>query len=151
MITVKYVNRYKRYYISQKYGIKEKKYLALIRQPVTRNIILILCLKDIFSQKQIIDFLKDVSHLYKHPTTVAFHLEKLEKMGLIESFDFGNEKKYMLNDRGIFIDFFIMHEKSFFDHKLIKKYLFWMDDLPRDYLDKLIEEVYRILPHPYYA
>jgi len=151
LITVRYMNRYKRYYISQKYGAKEKDYLALIRQPVTRNIILILCLKDVFSQKQIVDFLKGGSNVYKHPTTVAFHLDKLEKIGLIESFSLGNEKKYILNDRGIFIDLFIIHEKSFLDYKLIKKYFYWMNNIPIDYVDKLIDEVYRIFPHPYYA
>lgn len=153
LIDIKYENKYKRHYISQNYGSKDKKYLGMLRNPITKDIILFLCFYDTLSQRRIVEYLKNYSHLDRHRTTVSFHLNKLEKIGIIESFSYGNEMIYMLNlyEWAIFIDLFIIHEKSFFDYKKVSNVLIGANDFPKDYFDRFIEKLWEIFPHPYHA
>ena len=146
-------DRYKRFYVADKFGVMEKKYLGLLQHPINGKILLFLCLFDVRSQKQIFKFIKEGCKFDKYQTTIAFHLNNLEKKGILHRFTHGNETKYMINpkERGQLIDLIIVNKNSFFDKRLVKKILFYMDEIPKDYIDKLVRICYDIFPHPYHV
>jgi len=123
LLKAKSDERYTRYYVTGKVGSKDKNLLNVMRHTVPRNIILLFFLYPLrnFSQIEIVRFAKKWKthwtkigyHLNKHPTTIAYHLEKLLKMNIIESYTTGNETRYKLKDIDIIYNFLITYEKSF--------------------------------------
>ena len=79
LVTTKSEGGYKRYFVVNKLGQREKDLLNLLRQEVPRNIILYLILHIICSQIEL------SKALGKHPSTIGFHLKKLRDLGIIQS------------------------------------------------------------------
>ena len=77
LITIKKERRYKRYYVANKLGIKEKEILNLLRQEVPRNILFYLTFYVVCSEIEL------SKALDKHPATIDFHLKKLKKLGIV--------------------------------------------------------------------
>ena len=78
LITTKSEKRYKRYYIINKLGTKEKEILNLLRQKVTRDILLYLMFYIVSSEIELSKVLE------KHPATIDFHLKKIKNLGIIK-------------------------------------------------------------------
>ena len=93
LVSAKFENRYKRYCITNKLGIKDKEILNLLRQEVTRKIILYFMFYLICSQKEL------SKALGKHPSTIDFHLRKLMEKGLIKPAS-ANKGEIMLPKKG---------------------------------------------------
>jgi DNA-binding transcriptional ArsR family regulator len=70
-------NRYKRYYVLDENGQKEKEILGLLRQEVPRHILIYLLFCGWASKMEL------SKELEKYPSTIEFHLKKLKKVGLI--------------------------------------------------------------------
>jgi len=97
VITGKSNGRYVRFYISSKVGNGDKNILNILRQDIPFKIIAYLLLNPNSSQVEISKFLK------KHPTTIAFHLDKLLNVDVVEVKPNGKEINYKIkNEEGIF-------------------------------------------------
>jgi DNA-binding transcriptional ArsR family regulator len=77
LIITNFENRYKRHYILDENGQKEKEILSLFRQEVPRNILVYLLFCTWGSKIELSRALE------KYPSTIEFHLKKLKKAGII--------------------------------------------------------------------
>ena len=86
-----------RFYIASKVENEDKSIINMLRQEIPFKIIAYLLLNPNSSQVEICKFLK------KHPTTIAFHLEKLLNIDVVEEKLSGDEVNYKVkNEEGIF-------------------------------------------------
>jgi len=90
-------------------------------------------------------------YLNKNPATISFHLDKLIDFGLIEPMLIGKEIKYIVNTEKDFYDFFITYHDTMLDDLLPFSLEWWDYNIGINRVDKIIDLVYKILPHPYYA
>ena len=95
---------YKRYYIKGQIGIKDKKYLFILRQKTVLEIILYLLKNDVSLHKVILENVK-VS-----PSTLSYHLNKLIKNDIIELNRYGENKGYRLKNRAEIVSILIQYK-----------------------------------------
>ena len=95
---------YKRYYIKGQIGIKDKKYLFILRQKTVLEIILYLLKNDVSLHKVILENVK-VS-----PSTLSYHLNKLIKNDIIELNRYGENKGYRLKNRDEIVSILIQYK-----------------------------------------
>jgi DNA-binding Lrp family transcriptional regulator len=75
-----------RYYVSNKYGAKEKQILNILREDVPRKILLLILLyPQYFSQKRLSEYLK------VHPPAISYHINKFIELGVIDRFQMPNK------------------------------------------------------------
>jgi len=151
---------YERFYVSKKFNKKDKELINVIREKVPQNLILYFCLFPVSNQREIIKFakrwenhwVKVPSNLKKHPTTLAFHLNKLVELNIINRKDVGNEVIYTLNDLEDIIDLLIVYDKRLFG-KDVKRILYWMENQKNvdNVTDKIINKIFDYFPHPYHV
>jgi predicted transcriptional regulator len=84
---------YKRYYIKGKIGVKDKKYLFILRQKTVLKIILFLLKNDVSPHKIILENV-DVS-----ASTLSYHLNKLLKKDIVELNRYGKNKGYIIKNK----------------------------------------------------
>lgn len=146
LVLVKSADRFSRYYGVRKVGEKNKKIFVILRQEIPRKIMLYLILhKDFPSQVEI------SKHLRKHPTTISFHLDKLMDIGLVRPIPMGNEIRYRVNCEHEMYEFFIEYNKCLLDEIIPFAVNWWEFMIQSDRVDKIIELVYEVLPHPYHV
>ena len=179
LITSNVENRYKRYYVAKNIGKKDMEILNLLRQEVPLRIILNLLtpgpghiykdkktkekalnklssLGKTYSKKEIIElnkFWKDkYNHhsLKKHRTTIGFHLQKLQDVGLIEQVKIGREVKYRLKDPNEMLAILIKY-KDALSKKSINDRLAWGNNGLERGFDMILDLFYDIFPHPYHV
>jgi len=109
VIIAKSTNRYVRFYIVNKVGNGDKKIINIIRQDIPFKIIAYLLLNPNSSQIEISKFLK------KHPTTIAFHLEKLANIDVVTGKPRGNEINYKIKNEEEIFGLLDKYKDSFFD------------------------------------
>lgn len=147
IITSKTEVRFKRYYVTNKFGKKEKEILTLLRQEVPHNILLYMTFFIVCSEKEL------SKALDKNPATIDFHLKKLKDLGIIKK-GWGDKKKIFmktpivvkrkikLNEKIYYID---GEEYFYIILKLLNKY---KKSLPnQDFINeilKLTQEYYYI-------
>ena len=95
---------YKRYYIKGKIGVKDKKYLFILRQKTVLDIILFLLKKDVSPHKIILENV-DVS-----ASTLSYHLNKLLKKDIVELSRYGENKGYSIKNKEELISILIQYE-----------------------------------------
>jgi len=144
LITPKLEDKYKRYYVKDKLGQREKELLNLLRQEVPRNIILYLIFHIVCSQIEL------SKALGKHPSTISFHLKKLRDLEIIQT-AFIEERNiiidepvviernkksseiiYIFSDEEFFYiiyNLLIVSKKSLPDKDMIEDLLLFIDDL----------------------
>jgi DNA-binding transcriptional ArsR family regulator len=164
LIEAKNENGYCRYYTIKKGGTKERIFFNIFRQIVPRNIILFLFVNQdmLFSPKEMKkrphtwndkNHDKIVPYLQKHTTTLIYHLEKLEKLDIVERMPVGKEIKYRLKKPEEIVDFLIEYQHSLFDDTV--PYLMNLLSTPSEkrnaFLDKVFDGVYDVFPHPYHV
>jgi predicted transcriptional regulator len=150
MVSEKKDNGYKRYFISKTKGTADKKLFSLLREPIPRNIILLLVLYPPISKKEIINLLKEYLKINKHPTTIDFHIKKLVKMNIVNCVIINNEKKYEISNKEDYYEFLLANEKFFNKKTNISFFIFHINDMPRYIFDNIIKGTYEIFPHPYF-
>ena len=125
LVNAKEDGKYTRYFVSAKFGRKEKDIVNLLHKKVPRGIIFYLLPMVVSSRHEF------STSFGKHPTTVEFHLKKMQKMGVIKQvkpefgvikFDYkpyelefiqeGNEILYALTDPYMVFDLLIVHKKN---------------------------------------
>ncbi|UCH71932.1 MAG: winged helix-turn-helix transcriptional regulator [Thermoplasmatales archaeon] len=166
---------YLRYYVAKKLGKKHKEILNALRKEVPRKIILFILYSICASQAELS---KD---LEKYPSTIAFHLKKLQDMNIIEPaitgdgviyrrhnpveierFPISNEKIYTLKNPKIVYDLVIMNKDSFYDDVSISAIVYWMMQYkrkkmpkrigtPAAVVDSVYETLFDVFPHPYHV
>ncbi|KYK32942.1 MAG: hypothetical protein AYK22_06770 [Thermoplasmatales archaeon SG8-52-3] len=95
---------YKRYYVKGKIGIKERKHLFILRQKTVLEIILFLLKNEVSPHKIILENVK-VS-----PSTLSYHLKKLEKKEIIELNRYGENKGYKIKNKDEIISILITYK-----------------------------------------
>ena len=161
-LEIKSENGCARYYAAKKVGEKDKKILNLFRQDVPRTIILLLVLQPELSQIQMIKIAKQWKnhpskigiYLNKHQTTVSYYFNKLVAMDVIEAIPDGNKTRYRITDIDRICDLIITYEKSLTNDVTgrIIKYLFNPDTKAINaVIDKAMDVIFEILPHPYHV
>lgn len=163
---------YTRFYVSNKIGRKYKEIINFLRKDTPRNIILLLSAYVGCSQTEISE------NLEKHPTTIAFHLKKLENMNIIErvSIDDGkinkdsiplvierakvtNEAIYMLKNPELVYDLLITYKETLLDDATVGIILDYMNDFflegipkkilsPKSAADAVGRAIFEIFPIP---
>ena len=150
---------YDRFFISENFNKKNKDIIAVIREKVPLNLILYFCIIPSSNQKDIVAFaekwekhhVKIPRTLKKHPTTLAFHLNKLIELGLIDRIQYKNEVIYTLKDHELIFDLLITYKNKLFG-KDVKKVLYYMQD-PQNLskiVDRISNQIFDVFPHPYY-
>lgn len=170
--------KYTRYYVKHTVGKNDKKILNLLRQETTLKIIIMLLLpgdyriyngEEIFQKSlskfetfenpysinDLINLTKnwknsDNFYLRKHRTTVEFHLKKLLEADLVEKIKEGKEIKYKLKDEDMTWRILIKYKDALSKESIDEMFKWKEDDQPR-LTDKIINVVWEIFPHPYYA
>ena len=160
IITVDKKSGYERFYISRKFNQKDKELINVIREKVPQNLILYFCLFPVSNQREIVKFanrfenhwVKMPRNLKKHPTTLAFHLNKLVERGIIDRFDKGNEVVCSLHDMEDILDLLVVYEKRLFG-KDVERILYWMQNqnLVNTATDNIINKIFDYFPHPYHV
>jgi predicted transcriptional regulator len=95
---------YKRYYIKGQIGIKDKKYLFVLRQKTVLQIILFM-LKNEFSPHKLI-----LENIKVSPSTLSYHLNKLIKKDIIELNRYGENKGYRIKNRAEIVSILIQYK-----------------------------------------
>lgn len=188
LVSVKLEDGYKRYFVTNKLGKKEKEILNLLRQEVPRNIIIYHMFFIISSQAELSKALE------KHPSTIGFHLKKLKDLGILKSGwshnskiilkkniiitrnKVGSEIIYYLSENELFYmiyNLFIIYKDSLPNQDFMNEILNFVNDLvyldksekkimirewlpnkkinnPNIIVNKTIEMLYDIFPHPYH-
>jgi len=175
LVKAKEDGNYTRYYVSFKFGRKEKEVVDLLRKKTTRSIIFYFLSFIVCSQIEI------SKSLEKHPTTIEFHLRKLEKMGIIKpvkseygviKLDFipyeveripdGSEKIYSLVDPYFIYDLLVIHKDSILEGEEFKGIFEYIDYYvqegipekmisPRDAIDVLANIFWNMFPPSFKA
>lgn len=108
--------------------------------------------KDIvnFAKKRINHETKIGLYLNKNPTTISYHLDKLIKCDIVESYNIGKEKIYRLKKSEEIYDLYIIYGKKLF--KDTKERVF--RHLQKDFyiiVDNATNYFFDIFPHPYHV
>ncbi len=116
--------RYTRYYIAGNVGVREGKVISVLRQNVTRKIIMFLLLNQRSSHR-------DVSnHIDLARSTTSFHLNKLIDLEIINYVQIGREKKYSVNEPDHISDLLISYKKTFLDKSVDRFIKTWFEINP---------------------
>lgn len=172
-------HKFNRYYIKRTVGMRDKELINLLRQEVPLRIILMLLtpgpghiykdketkkkallkpstFEKTYSKKEIIELTKfwedkhDNHSLNKHRSTIAFHIQKLLDMDLIEQKKIGREVKYKLKDANEMLVILIKY-KDALSKKSINDRLTWGNKGVERGFDIILDIIYEILPHPYHV
>ena len=85
---------YKRYYVtSSEVGAREKKIVALLRQENILRIVLLLLKKPNVQHKQLAELLAIT------PSTLSYHMNRLELYNIVEVTTYGREKGYRIHNK----------------------------------------------------
>ena len=99
--------RYVHYYITNNIGEEDKKIIGLLRQEMPYKIILYLFSNPESCQRKI------SRHLNRHPTTIAFHLEKLDNLETLDKHPIGNKIQYKLRDSNYLTKLLMKYNSNF--------------------------------------
>ena len=97
------------YYIVGRVGTVEKKLLSILRQKMSRRIIIFLILNNFSNNKDI------CNHLGLASNTESFHLNKLVKLDFIDRSKMGREMIYSIKNPEYISDLLVVYQKSFLD------------------------------------
>jgi len=164
LILTKEEKGYKRYFISKKVGNGDKEIFKIIRD---KNLIKILIVFLSCAGKEIF-FKKDLRNLpdphgkygwydpwnfiiFKHRTTIAYYLEKLVEVEILEKVKIRKKTGYKITDSEKIIDFLIRYNKEI-DDEFITQLINWSNDyhIPST-IDDIIDNIYDIFPNPYHV
>ena len=109
LVTAKSDNRYTRYYVTEQLTMKDAQVFPMLRNAVTRKIILFLLLHP-FSPHRIL-----CNHIGLAPSTTSFHLKKLLHIGMIENTSIGRETMYSVKEPEHTIDLLVVYHTTFLD------------------------------------
>ena len=170
LVKAKDDGKYIRYYTYSKFGRKEKDVVDLIRNKTTRSMIFYFLTFIVCSQAEM------SKSIEKHPTTIEFHLKKMEKMGIIKQvkseygvvkLDFkpyevehiqeGNEIIYCLVDPYLIYDLLVIHKENVLDDEEFRQMFEYIEfgvetgipdkiSSPRDAVDTLIKLFWDMFP-----
>lgn len=121
--------RYTRYYVAGDVGSKDKKLIAVLRQPSVRKIILFLLLHPHSSHKAVC---KDLG---LSPSTTSFHLNKLVDLEIASRLKIGKETSYNMKEPEYVSDLLITYKKSFLD-KAVDQFVDTWFELHPKYIKK---------------
>ena len=165
--------RYLRYYVSNKVGIDNKTVLNFLRYETTRNMIILFLHNIVASRSEL------SNSLNKHPTTIAFHLKRLQDEDIIELAPMGKgfvyrkgetriiertitgrEILFRLKNPKIVYDTLIKHKQSLLDKNsklIIEECKKRVDEGIKSHyksmdtaIDELIDEFFDMFPNPYH-
>ncbi len=95
---------YKRYYLKGQIGVKDKRYLFILRQKTVLEIILFLLKNDVSLHKVILE------NVNVSPSTLSYHLNKLIKNDIIELNRYGENKGYRVKNRDEIVSILIQYK-----------------------------------------
>jgi len=106
--------RYTRYYIGEEgtVGTKDKDIMGILRQSVTRSIVMYLLLHPKATHHGIAE------HIQLAPSTTTFHLNKLIKLEILTREQTGRETRYVIKNAEHLSDLLIMYQKTFLDESV---------------------------------
>lgn len=109
IIVVKKEGRYSRYYPYEGMDVRDKPIMGLIQNPVLRGIIIHVLIHPGSTHKDILRA-QSIS-----PSTLSFHLSKLEKAGLIRKEKAGRKRRYYVIDEERIASLLITYRESLAD------------------------------------
>jgi predicted transcriptional regulator len=95
---------YKRYHIKGQIGVKDKKYLFILRQKTVLEIILYLLKNDVSPHKIILE------NVNISASTLSYHLNKLLKKDIVELNRYGKDKGYTIRNKDELISILIQYK-----------------------------------------
>jgi len=173
LVKVRDDGKYTRYYDSYRFGRKQKDVLNLLHKKTPRSIIIYLLAMIVCSQVELSKSLR------KHPTTIEFHLKKMEKTGVIkqvkseygvikldfkpfeiEHFQEGNEIIYSFVDPYLIYDLLITNKKILLDDEIYRQMFEYIEYIvkdgvpekissPRDAIDIVYDLILELFPPPF--
>jgi len=177
LIIEKKIGRYSRYYTKNTVGRCNKELLNIIRQNIPRNIILFLCMAYITSQKELSSTLDRHHTTIKVHLKKLLDLDLIEvapvENGIIdinrpngpivERKPVTNETLYRIKDRPLINKLMVSYKKSFMKDEAFNAACYLFADASKKglvpkklkpteyYVDKTIDLMYDIFPHPYHV
>lgn len=140
-----YDDRYVRYYVANNVSEADRTILHLLRQELPRKIILYLTYHPDPS-------LREIANVFnKDPRTIAFHLNKLKKAGILQQIPEGNKIKYRLERYDLIIDSLITYEKKLFDENVSGSIKNLIKNGFTHSTDNVMNVFWDAIPHPYHV
>ena len=113
-------NNYIRYF-PKEFKSENKRLLSFLRQKSTRRILIFILTNNNCNHEQIVKFVK------LSPSTVSWHLKKLEEEGIIRSIKYGRKTYYdLLIKKNEIINLLITYKESFFDSLVNNAIEMWL-------------------------
>ena len=167
--------KYTRYFVSSSFGRNEKNIVNLLHKKTPRSVIFYLLTFVVGSQAEL------SKSLEKHPTTIEFHLKKMEKMGVITQvkgeygvikLDFkpfeierlteSNEVLYRLEDPYMIYHLLMNHKEKLLEDEDFKQMFDYIDYMvktgipekvtsPKDGVEAVYEVFCEMFPLPFRA
>lgn len=109
LIDVKKDGGFKRYFVKNLVGRREKQVIATFRHELPRKIAILLLLEPDLAHREILD------HFGVSGSTLSFHLNKMVENGILERRQDGNENYYRLMDERAAAKILILYRESFLD------------------------------------
>ncbi len=109
IIIAKVDGGYRRFFANTVMSSKERKILGLLRNNVSRKIVLFILDNERVNHKKIVE------HINLSPSTVSYYLNKLVKNGILKKETAGRENYYSVIEPKIVAYTIIKHRKSFLD------------------------------------
>ena len=106
LISLEENGKYNRYFAQDKLGIIDKKFLVIIRQETPRRIIFLAYL---YREIQI----HEISKALDIPvTTLAYHIQKLKDIGILDVYKQNGKTSYCLNNRKYIYSLIVKYKKT---------------------------------------
>ena len=110
---------FKRYYIKGNVGVKDKKYLNVLRQEIPLRIVQYLLEHPYAKHKEILE------NFDRAASTLTYHINKLIKIGVIHFNEAQNKRGYIVTNPNDVINFLVQYKPS----KTLKRFKdTWTDD-----------------------
>jgi len=154
-------NGFSRYYITNKVGHNDKKFLNIFRQEKLWKILLVFLLsefKQIFYKQDLLNLSNEKSwtdpkpfKIIKHRSTIDFYLKKLINSGIIHIVYNHRRVGYILVDSESLWDFLIRYVGVLSNIQINNSLKFLNDICISRELNNFLDVLWDIFPHPYYC
>jgi len=152
-LNIELEGKYKRYFVKNNVGSYDKKILIDLRDEIPRGIIFF---SYIFPKV----YTDEYNRGLKIPiTTLSYHLKKLVKIGVLNSYIENGRRIYLLKDRKHIYDLIIRYENSLSEDKMISSIIYYIKEyMPngKEYYtnkkrDKILDDISNFFPCPFRA
>ena len=153
-------NGFSRYFISKEVRDEDKNLISIFRQKTLRKMLIVILMfeaKKVFFRDDFVNLpnLKDWYdpkrfQLFKHRTTIEFHLKKLVKAGILKTIKEKQKKGYIIKESEKIWDFLLRYN-HILDYLETNQLVNYTNDYLISYItEPTFNKIWDVFPHPYH-